>query len=152
MRKWSKDTKATAITLGAGIAFLIPGVILAGYGEKAGWFPDSVAILTVFGVYAAGMMIGALWIGAEWMRSIDEAAREAHKSAWYWGGSGGMCVGGIAFILAWAGPWREVIARSIGAGGQPIDYMLTGAALMLAPMMIGYIFVWTWWWLARMRG
>ena len=23
--------------------------------------------------------------------------------------------------------------------------MLTGAALMLAPMMIGYIVVWTWW-------
>lgn len=152
MRKWSKVTKATAITLGAGIGFLIPGAILAGYGEKAGWFADGVAILTVFGIYAVGMMAGALWIGAEWMRSIDEAAREAHKSAWYWGGSGGMCVGGIAFILASAGPWRDVIAKIIGTGGQPVDYMLTGAALMLAPMMIGYVAVWSWWWLARMRG
>lgn len=152
MRKWSKVTKATAITLGGGLAFIVPGSILAGYGEKAGWFADDTAFMVVLGLYAIGMMAGALWIGAEWMRSVDEAAREAHKSAWYWGGSGGMCVSGVVFILATAGPWREVFTRAIGSGGQPIDYMLAGAALMLAPMMIGYVAVWAWWWLARMRG
>ena len=62
-----------------------------------------------------------------------------------------MCVSGVALILSSAGPWRDVIARHVGSGAAPIDYLSAGAALMIAPMLIGYVVVWAWWWLARMR-
>ena len=63
-----------------------------------------------------------------------------------------MCVSGVGLILSSAGPWRDIIAREIGSSGSPIDYVSAGAALMIAPMLIGYTVVWVWWWLARMRG
>lgn len=152
MRKWAPVLRASAITFGGGLLFALVGGILAGYGGEAGWFDGRAAEQIVLAVFAVILMAGALWIGAAWMQVIDEAAREAHKAAWYWGGTGGMCVGGVGLILASGGPWREVIAGWIGAGGAPIDYVAAGATLMLLPMLVGYTLVWAWWWLARMRG
>ena len=50
--------------------------------------------------FAAVSMLIAMWISLKWMSSIDEAAREAHKWSWFWGGSSGMAVGGMFVILA----------------------------------------------------
>ena len=152
MRKWRPVIKATVITFGGGLLFAFLGGIAVGYASSSGWIAPEMGELIVTAVFAAAIMAGALWIGAEWMRVIDEAAREAHKAAWYWGGTAGMCVSGVALILSSAGPWRDIIAREIGSGSSPIDYVSAGAALMIAPMLIGYTVVWVWWWLARMRG
>lgn len=152
MKKWKSVIHATAVTLGGGFGFLILGLLAVLAASRAGWIEDQSGELAVTGIYAVGMMAGAMWIGAAWMRSIDEAAREAHKAAWYWGGSGGMCVGGVLLILASQGPWRDVLAGEFTGGGEPLDYMIVGAVMMIAPMLIGYTVVWLWWWLARMRG
>ena len=152
MRKWTPVLRAAAITFGGVLLFGFVRGVLAGYGGQAGWFDGQAVEQIVIAVFAAVLMAGALWIGAEWMRVIDEAAREAHKAAWYWGGTAGMCVSGVGLVLASGGPWREVIAGWIGSGAAPVDYVSAGAALMIAPMLIGYILVWVWWWLARMRG
>lgn len=152
MRKWGSVLKATAITFGGGLAFAFLGGLFVGYGSSEGWLDATTDELVVTAVVAVAIMAGALWIGAEWMRVIDEAAREAHKAAWYWGGTAGLCVSGVGLILSSAGPWRDVIAGVLGAGADPIDYVSLGAALMIAPMLIGYTLVWAWWWLARMRG
>ena len=72
--------------------------------------------LSVFGLVALTVFY---WIMRIYLRSVhreqlendwdadhpddqprDEAAREAHKAAWYWGGSGGMAVGGVLICLA----------------------------------------------------
>lgn len=152
MRKWTPVIRAALITFGGGFLLSFLGGIVVGYGSTAGWFGVQTAGLIVTAVFAIALMIGALWIGAEWMRVIDEAAREAHKTAWYWGGSGGMCVSGVVLILSTAEPWRDIIARFVPVGGAPVDYMAAGAALLLVPMLIGYTLFWAWWWLARMRG
>ncbi|PZT98644.1 MAG: hypothetical protein DI624_07520 [Brevundimonas sp.] len=151
MGKWGAVIRAAAITFGGGLLFAFLGGVMAGYAASSGWVDGDLAELIVTAIFAVAIMIGALWIGAEWMRVIDEAAREAHKAAWYWGGTAGMCVSGVALILSSAGPWRDVIARHVGSGAAPIDYLSAGAALMIAPMLIGYVVVWAWWWLARMR-
>lgn len=152
MRKWRPVIKAIAITFGGGLVFALVGGIAMGYAARAGWIGSEMGEMIFTAIFAATIMAGSLWVGAEWMRVIDEAAREAHKAAWYWGGTAGMCVSGVGLILSSAGPWREVIAREIGSSGSPIDYLSAGAALMIVPMLIGYTVVWAWWWLARMRG
>ncbi|PZU76890.1 MAG: hypothetical protein DI531_01020 [Brevundimonas sp.] len=108
MRKWTPVLRAAAITFGGVLLFGFVRGVLAGYGGQAGWFDGQAVEQIVIAVFAAVLMAGALWIGAEWMRVIDEAAREAHKAAWYWGGTAGMCVSGVGLVLASGGPWREV--------------------------------------------
>lgn len=95
-------------------------------------------------------MTGAMAITVGWMRAIDEAAREAHKSAWFWGGCGGMAVAGVLFILA---------STPLAAGLQPPSwflgrtdpaaYMATGAAILALLMTAGYTLAWAWWWWRR---
>lgn len=152
MSKWGSVIRAIVVTFGGGLAFAFLGGFLVGYGANAGWLDATVGELIVTAAVTVAIMAGALWIGAEWMRAIDEAAREVHKAAWYWGGTAGMCVSGVALVLSSSGPWRDIIARTVGDGAQPIDYLSLGAAMMIAPMLIGYLVVWGWWWLARMRG
>jgi hypothetical protein len=108
------------------------------------------AALWVIGAIAMALMIGSLAVGVVWMRSIDEAAREAHKAAWYWGGSGGMAVGGVFAILATlpaAENWR--IPSVFSGRTDAAAYVATGAFGLMTLMIIGYTIVWVWWWLAR---
>ncbi len=91
-----------------------------------------------------GLMIaGTLW----WWRRADEAVREAHKWAWYWGGSVGMCVGLGAVMLA------NIYGRDapIPDGMSMADVLSVGAMITLAPMLIGYLVAWIAWWFAMRR-
>ena len=110
---------------------------------------SSAALWTV-GVFAAITMLISLWVGLKWMSSIDEAAQEAHKWAWYWGGSSGMAVGGALVIMA---SLPQAAAINIPAWysdrTDPAAYAATGAFAMLALMLVGYGVAWAWWWWAR---
>jgi hypothetical protein len=151
MSKWRGVVRAAAVTFGGALVLIIVGGVAAGMAAAHGMIASQDAVRWLVGIMAAGMMAGAVWISAEWMRAIDEAAREAHKAAWYWGGTAGMCVSGVALVLSSSNPWRETLRRWVGAGLEPIDYMVSGAILMIAPMLVGYTLVWIWWWLARIR-
>ncbi|WP_313002893.1 hypothetical protein [Brevundimonas sp.] len=106
--------------------------------------------LAIIGVFAVISMVIAMWISLKWMRSIDEAAQEAHKWAWFWGGSSGMAVGGVFVILA---SLPQAAAINIPAWyserSDPAAYAATGAFAMLTLMLIGYGVAWAWWWLGR---
>ena len=107
----------------------------------------------LLGGFAGLAIVGSFVISVLWMRSIDEAAREAHKSAWFWGGSGGMAVGMVVLILATV-PGAETWSIPAWYAGRtdPAAYAATGAFGMLILMLIGYAIAWAWWWLARTRG
>lgn len=131
--------------------FVGGGVV--GYLEASGQGVSANASVWVMAAVATLIMAGALWVGALWMRSIDEAAREAHKAAWYWGGCAGMCVGGVGVIMAGlpqAASWR--LPPVLDGRTDPAAYMAAGAFGMLGLMIIGYTAVWAWWWFARSRG
>ncbi|MNE97170.1 hypothetical protein D3C80_1954760 [compost metagenome] len=84
------------------------------------------------------------------MSSIDEAAQEAHKWAWFWGGSSGMAVGGVLVIMA-SLPQSAMIQIPAWYSDRtdPAAYAATGAFAMLTLMLIGYTVAWAWWWLGR---
>lgn len=108
------------------------------------------ASLWIIGAIAVALMVGALAVGVVWMRSIDEAAREAHKAAWYWGGTGGMAVGGVlAIMAALPGATHWTIPAFYVDRMDPAAYAASGAFGLMLLMVIGYAIVWAWWWLVR---
>lgn len=150
----AKGLKSVFLWSGVGLAALTALALLAGvtvgYFAAQGDVDPDRAMAWVLGVFIILMMVGSLAVGAAWMRSIDEAAREAHKSAWYWGGSGGMAVGGVLVCLSTlpqAAPLR--IPSWLDGRTDPAAYAATGALAMLLLMLAGYMAAWAWWWLRR---
>lgn len=100
----------------------------------------------------AALVVGALvmlWSRGWWVR-VDEAVREAHKTAWYWGGSVGMViVSGLAAFLLFdrSGASLERFAMATGDGGL----ILTGIVVALGLQLIGYGVFWAGWWFTRSR-
>ncbi len=124
--------------IGFGLLAVAVGVAIFASGLWASW---ASAILA---------MVAAIWIGAAWMGSVDEAAQEAHKWSWYWGGCIGMAIGGVLLILATTPAsqhWTVPVAP--GHEGDPVAYAATGALGLLGLMLVGYLVAWGLWWLRR---
>lgn len=139
--------------IGAGILLVAAffAGMAAGWLEARGAVDTNRAIVWVSGFIAVVSMAGSMVISVAWMRAIDEAAREAHKAAWFWGGCGGMAVGCavlIMTVLPQSADWRF---PAIAGRTDPVAYAATGAFAMLALMIAGYTVVWAWWWLTRLR-
>jgi hypothetical protein len=132
------------LMFGAGIA--------VGYLSARGIVSASSATVTLMTVFAIVLMIGGMVVSVAWMRAIDEAAREAHKAAWFWGGCSGMAVGAVGIVLASLPQARTLQFVAWDGRTDPAAYMAAGAFAMMMLMTLGYFVVWAWWWLARTRG
>lgn len=145
--------KIIALSLAGVLAIMvlvIVGAVATVFASDRGLIEEDTALLAIIGVMAVLMMALALWLGFAWMVRIDEAAREAHKAAWFYGGSIGLAVGGVFTILATAPPAeRLAIPSPFDGRTDPAAYAATGALGMMALMLVGYAVVWGWWWLAR---
>ncbi len=98
------------------------------------------ASLAVNGVAMGAALILCIW----WWRRIDEAAREAHKWAWWWGGCTGALVGATILLTALS---RD---SGMGFGGLPLpEVLVAGMSLMFACQVIGYTVAWAVWWVKR---
>ncbi|MBJ7486004.1 hypothetical protein [Brevundimonas sp.] len=144
---WGVIGKSVLGLLGLLVLLFVTGVAF-GYMSAHGVMTSDDAVVWIMTIFAVLVMIGSLWVGVAWMRSIDEAAREAHKSAWYWGGTAGMAVGGVGVILSGLDQ-AEALRFAVSGRTDPAAYMAAGAMLMLLLMLAGYTIVWAWWWLAR---
>ncbi len=152
----AKGLKSVFLWSGVGLAALIVLLFLVataiGYFTAHGSLDRDGAMVWAMGVFVILLMIGSMVAGAAWMRSIDEAAREAHKAAWYWGGSGGMAVGGVLVCLATLPQAGAIqIPSWLDGRADPAAYAATGAFGMMLLMLVGYTVVWAWWWITRMR-
>jgi membrane protease YdiL (CAAX protease family) len=135
------------------VTVFIAAVVVGYLDAKGASIGSDTAAFWIIGAFAVVAMVGGFAVGAQWMRSIDEAAREAHKSAWYWGGSAGMSIGGVVVIMASLERAATVSIPSFLPGRtDPAAYAATGAFAMLLIMLAGYAIVWAWWWLSRSRG
>lgn len=147
----AKGLKSVFLWSAVGVAVLLALVFVAGavvgYFSAEGSLEEDRAFGWIMGGFVTLLMIGSMAMGIAWMRSIDEAAREAHKWAWYWGGSAGMAVGGVLICLATL-PQAEAISIPSWLDGRtdPAAYATTGAFGMMLLMLIGYVVAWAWWW------
>jgi len=83
------------------------------------------------------------------MKSIDEAAQEAHKWSWYWGGSAGLGVGVVALLLSMAPASENWSVPTLDGRTDPVAYAASGAFGLMVVLLIGYGIAWAWWWFSR---
>ena len=96
--------------------------------------------------------VGAIAICLMWWRGLDEAAREAHKWAWWWGGTTGTTGTAVSALimlglLALSGADGALIGPF--AAMSPVAIMQTAVLGVLGFQVVGYGVAWGVWWLAR---
>ena len=128
--------KLLLLCLGLGALVGASAALLAPIGEVPGLVLGALVIMIGM---TAGM--GASWW---WWRGLDEAAREAHKWAWFWGGSSGMA---LCFSLLLAAGLRPEALNLALEGVSAARLVTASIATMMACQMIGYGVAWGAWWL-----
>jgi hypothetical protein len=129
--------------------------------------PAALWLVAVGGSLALGMIVGVAqaWLSPAWggaattlaclaglglcawkWTAIDEAAREAHKFAWFWGGSASLCVIGGLYVWLVRGGDASSLARMSHSPGELIAL---GIGVCILIQLVGYLAAWAGWWLAR---
>lgn len=131
------------------VAALVAG---GGLGALADWNDgrSSAIFDLVVTVVALGVAAGALWFCVVYWKRLDEAAREAHKFAWYWGGSLGLAVSGLLVGLLARGADASAFLWP-GFESNATGYLMTGALAVVTAQLVGYALVWAGWWLWKGR-
>lgn len=100
-------------------------------------------ILSLGGIAVLALMS---WTMAVYWRNVDEAAREAHKFAWFWGGSGGLML-----ILPIAPLISTALLESWFGPHTAYEWALGGVIAVLTLEIACYSLAWIGWWLVRRR-
>ena len=129
------------------ILFFLCSVII---GFVSGYNRMAVAsIFKIFAAYILAFSIAGLPLLILWWKQADEAVREAHKTAWFWGGGIGVV---LALFLGVAdGIFNGVITRKIamlifgqsGYGDYGVEF---GIYIAAAFATVGYTINWALWW------
>ena len=130
----------------AAVALCVAG---GGVGAMMAFTFGSASAVGVL-ITAAGGVFAMLVVAASsvlWWNTLDEAAREAHKWAWWWGSTGGLAVGGVAVITLVGSAGSGAVLAALGP--DPVDILLAGGLACALFQIIGYALAWAGWWLAR---
>lgn len=134
----TKQARKTAIMTG------LFGVGLA-TGVSVRWIdglPQPVVIALTLATFAL-----IVWAAFYCWYLLDEAQREAHKWAWYWGGSTGLLVGMIAVSVALR--IDPNLAEAIQPNGTSKTFVELGFVAATTSTLIGYGVAWAAWWMTR---
>lgn len=90
--------------------------------------------------------IASLTASRRWWKEADEAVKEAHKTGFYWGATGGLSVAaGLMAALFAVEP--DVSLRQFALFPGDAGLLATGLATALVLAFIGYLVGWAGWWL-----
>ena len=129
-----------AFGLACGLAGLVAGGVSALIGGTG-----MVGVMVKAVTTTAAMAIAMVFCRS-WWNGLDEAAREAHKWAWWWGSTYGLAFGGVALLTVFTAA-KDTDAF---AGWQTLDVLLSGAGLLVGVQCAGYAIAWAiWWWQRR---
>lgn len=133
-----------ALAIGGAVAITAAGMAMTRltHQTQALWVSNFLAL--VWGLVCADRA----W------RRVDETAREAQKSAWFWGGTFGLL---LALIVAMTMPlfrqtWHALfLAIDAHRGGWPLHALTFVCGIMFAALMqiAGALLAWAVWWSAR---
>lgn len=144
------DRVAKSVTRNPLLRYLAVGAVCAVAGGVAGGVSalfgsvGGLQVIVKAGLMALAMAVGMLacrW----WWNTLDEAAREAHKWAWWWGSTYGLAIGGVAVLTL----MTTTQDAGLFAGWTPLDLLLTGAGGVVGVQCLGYGIAWAVWWLQR---
>ena len=122
---------ALVVAVAAGFVGVLTPVGLAGLVTTAVVMPITMSIV--------------LAICVVWWRRLDEAAREAHKWAWWWGGTVGTAMAGVFLVMVTTFKDGEAVLPI----APPADLIFLGGVGVLFCQAVGYGVAWAAWWLQR---
>ena len=148
MNKPSQKTRIATrgtllIALGATVVASVLAGIISGFAAAAGAASAVIAAVTVAVLLAVTFLIG-IW----WWAHLDEAAQEAHKWAWWWGGTAGLAVGGVAAAVLINPGTDGILSVALGALDPAAAFRLGLIGILLC-QVVGYGIAWAAWWLRR---
>ncbi|MBB4799724.1 hypothetical protein HNP32_003484 [Brevundimonas bullata] len=125
-------------------------VVSSGLTVATPFWPAQLGNAPQLGVVllAAAVAVFSAIHSLHWWRALDEAAKEAHKWAWWWGGNLGLVVGGAGVVAA---TLMGLDVNLLPAFVQRSDAALvaTGVLGVFAAQAVGYGLAWCGWWMAR---
>lgn len=131
--------------IGIAVATLVLG-LLGGVGSAfLSDLPGQVGLILTLACLCL-VMVATLCLCVWWWGRLDEAAREAHKWSWFWGGSSGMIVSAICLLTL---AFRADVSLPTWLGETPQELLVSGMMTTLSFQVIGYGVAWAWWWLGR---
>lgn len=121
---------------------LLGGAVL---GVSLRWV---VGLPPMIAVGAAVVSLGLLtWLAFYCWGLTDEVQKEAHKWAWYWGGSTGMLVGLVGVLIALR--IDPHLAEAIRPNGTSKTFVELGVMAGAGSTIIGYGLAWAAWWMTK---
>ncbi len=140
-RQGAREALALRVLVGCGLAGGVTGALWGALSAMEIAVPRP--LLVGAAVVAIPALAWAMWV--HW-RNIDEAAREAHKFAWFWGASGAML---LAMPIAALITTRRL--ELVFGPHEPSEWVAGGLIGMAALQVAGYGLTWAGWWLVRQR-
>lgn len=134
----TKETKKNAVMAALFAAGLISGFLIKWLGP----LPVAVHI-----AWMAAVLALAIGLGFYCWSLLDEAQKEAHKWAWYWGGSTGLLVGCIVMVLV--SRIDPHLVELIRPNASPRAYAELGFSAAALSTLAGYGVAWAAWWITR---
>ncbi|KAF0116542.1 MAG: hypothetical protein FD163_1569 [Hyphomonadaceae bacterium] len=127
--------------------------MLSAFGAN-GLLRGTTSIKQALGAYlliTLGVVVISIPMGISWWKQIDEAARDAHKTAWFWGGSIGMTV---AILIAALNLFFDgALLTRLGEIYHISDIQKFGFEIGLLNVIVfmglGYMIHWGLWWQQR---
>ena len=138
---WRWIVALLGLSLGFGAVLAIFGAMSRDAGPLA---------LVLMALVVTGLSALAVWLTSKYWGRIDEAAREAHKWAWFWGGNIALVPVMVGFVTLLQ---RPDLGAPLWPGfpPEPAYYVATGGLIVVFLLMIGYILAWIGWWLWKGR-
>ncbi len=136
-----RETKAQAVLMGC---FLVGGVSGGALGALKGMGVSPP--MPVLAGLALLLLVGLVWAMFYYWRLIDEAAKEAHKFAWFWGGSSALALVLPALLL-----FDTARLEALLGPHEARYWFLAGVQVLIWTQLIGYALAWSGWWLFRRR-
>lgn len=130
-------------SLGYFLASLAPVVLISVFAEQIRALVGPVGWLVVFILGAACFFVFA----HRYIRRLDEAAWQAQKHAWFWGGSIGIAIAVLTLLPAIqiSRPWVDD-----GDGGDLYAKgVIMGVCYVVVLQCLGFLVGWVAWWIRR---
>ncbi|WGM39151.1 hypothetical protein [Caulobacter sp. NIBR1757] len=107
---------------------------------------ETSVITAIMAVVGFVVSVASMQASLRWWKEADEAVKEAHKTGWYWGGSGGLAVaGGLLGLLFAIEP--DFSLRQFALFPGDAGLMATGLLIPVVLAFVGYTIAWAAWWL-----
>ena len=124
------------------------------FGQPGGLDPDAakgvrIALLFLASISLTAMGVSTAVFGVTWWLRQDEVIKEAHQSAWLWGGLAGFAAWAVTLFT----PLSDGVGDFLGVDAVKVvlgnaDYLAGGLVLIVA-MLLGYLAWLAAWWVRK---